>query len=333
LIEAAGARPILERLLQIHKRIQAGEWPNCRQLAEEAEVSVRTIKRDLDFLKYRLRLPVEYDARRYGYYYTEAVEQFPSVMLTEAELFGMVVAEKALLQYRGTPFYSPLKTALRKLTGRLDQTTSYTVGNMESVLSFRPCGVEDPNLELFHQLVKASQQRQVVSFRYRNLAKQTALPRRVRPYHLAYIDNHWYLLGFDLKRQAIRTFALTRLTQLRVTGPRFAAAKGFNPDEYLQGSFRVFKGNDDYEVVVDLDAWATDLIRGRQWHASQDLIELPGGCARLRLRLNGIEEMEQWVLGWGTHATVVRPQALIERLRTTARALAARYEEPATDAR
>jgi predicted DNA-binding transcriptional regulator YafY len=49
--------------------------------------------------------------------------------------------------------------------------------------------------------------------------------------------------------------------------------------------------------------------------------------------MNGIEEMEQWVPGWGTHATVLRPQALIEQIRITARALAARHEEPAADAR
>jgi hypothetical protein len=25
----------------------------------------------------------------------------------------------------------------------------------------------------------------------------------------------------------------------------------------------MFKGTDDYEVVIDFDAWATDLVRGR----------------------------------------------------------------------
>jgi predicted DNA-binding transcriptional regulator YafY len=86
----------------------------------------------------------------------------------------------------------------------------------------------------------------------------------------------------------------------------------------------VFKGGDDYEVVIAFDSWAADLIRGRRWHASQELTELPGRQVRLRMRLNSIEEAEQWVLSWGAHATVVRPRALVERIQKAATAMASR---------
>jgi predicted DNA-binding transcriptional regulator YafY len=46
----------------------------------------------------------------------------------------------------------------------------------------------------------------------------------------------------------------------------------------------------------------------------------------LRLRLNSIEEAERWVLSWGKHATVIRPEALAERLRETAKNLLNRYK-------
>ena len=38
----------------------------------------RTIKRDIEFMKDRLNLPIEFDAKQNGYYYTESVEQFPA---------------------------------------------------------------------------------------------------------------------------------------------------------------------------------------------------------------------------------------------------------------
>lgn len=87
-----------------------------------------------------------------------------------------------------------------------------------------------------------------------------------------------------------------------------------------------FKGGDDYEVVVDFDAWAADMVRGRRWHRSQELTELPGGALRLRLRLNNIDEAERWVLGFGAHATVVRPEVLVERVRASAEKLMAKYQ-------
>ncbi|HOY59078.1 MAG TPA: HTH domain-containing protein, partial [Verrucomicrobiota bacterium] len=61
------SRPPWERMMRIHERIHSGNHPNCNQLAREFEVSSRTIKRDIDFMKCRLELPIEYDDRRYGY--------------------------------------------------------------------------------------------------------------------------------------------------------------------------------------------------------------------------------------------------------------------------
>ena len=125
----------------------------------------------------------------------------------------------------------------------------------------------------------------------------------------------------------MRTFVLTRLRNPGITPEQFTIPKKFDPNEYLRGSLGVFKSGGDYEIAIDFDAWAADLVRGRRWHLSQELTELPSGEIRLRLRLNGIEEAERWVLSWGTHATVVRPRALAERIRQSAKLLLARYDE------
>jgi len=79
-------------------------------------------------------------------------------------------------------------------------------------------------------------------------------------------------------------------------------------------------------VVIEMDPWLTDVLRGRRWHPSQEIVELPDGRSQLRLRLSGLEEIEQYVLSWGTHATVAEPRELVQRVATTARNLAARYQ-------
>jgi predicted DNA-binding transcriptional regulator YafY len=171
----------------------------------------------------------------------------------------------------------------------------------------------------------------VVSFLYRNLGAERAQKRTVHPYHLACIDSHWYLFAHDVNRRAMRTFVLTRLRDLTVTKRPFTIPAKFDAGEHLKGSMSVFKGTEDYEVVVDFDRWAADLVRGWRWHASQDITELPKGQMRMSMRLNSIEEAERWVLGWGIHATVVRPKALAKRMRTTSRHLLDRYENLLTD--
>jgi proteasome accessory factor B len=321
------SRPPWERMMRFHNLTKEKSYPNCNKVAREFEVSWRTIMRDVDFMKCRLKLPLEFDAQQNGYFYTKPVDQFPQMPFTEAEVFAMLVAHKAIAQYRGTPFEHPLALAFRRLTGQLDSSTKYSLGNLDEALSFRPFAPEDTDLESFEILTRALKEHRVLKFRYRNLGADKAQSRLVHPYHLACVDNHWYLFAFDVKRDAMRTFALPRLKSPEITPERFTIPKKFNLAEYLKGSLTVFKGTDDYEVVVDFDSWGADLIRGRKWHTSQEITELPRRQLRLRLRLNSIEEAERWVLSWGQHATVVRPQALANRLLETAKTLQSRYQQ------
>ncbi len=316
--------------MQIHARIRSGGHPNCTQLAREFEVSSRTVKRDIDFMKCRLELPIEYDERRYGYFYARPVDQFPGIRITEPELFALLVAQKAVAQYHGTPFEQPLETAFRKLTAQLSADSEYTFHNLEQALSFRPLGPEDTDLKLFQRLNTALRERRVLRFEYRNLGAAKRQTRRVEPCHVACVDNRWYLFAYDRARKAMRTFALSRMHGLQLTNTRFHPRAKFSPDEFLRGSFGVFAGKDDFEVVIEFDRWAADLLRGRRWHPSEEVMEFPRGGLRMRLRLNNIEEIERWVLSWGAHATVIRPLMLAKRIGQTAADLKQKYNELAS---
>jgi predicted DNA-binding transcriptional regulator YafY len=89
----------------------------------------------------------------------------------------------------------------------------------------------------------------------------------------------------------------------------------------------VMKGQGDYEIVIEFDAWATDQVRGRLWHSSQQVTELPGGGSHMLIHLSGLEEIERWILSWGTHATVIKPEVLAQHVGQAARELAGRYED------
>ena len=320
------SRPPFERMMQIHQLLQKGRYPNCTKLGREIEVSTRTIKRDIDFMKYRLNLPIEYDSRKYGYYYTEPVEQFPSVPVTEAEVFALLVAHKAISQYRGTPFEQPLQTAFAKLTGQLDGNRSFTIGNLQQALSFRPFAPEEVNLEIFQILSRGINEGRRVKLSYKNLGADRAQSRRVDPYHLACVDNRWYIIGFDAGRKGMRTFALSRMKKAELLTDTFTVPVDFDINEYLKGSFGIFKAADDFEVVLEFDKWAAELVSERKWHPSQNIVRIKSGRARMTLRLNNIEEVERWVLSWGEHVTVIRPESLANRILRAACRLVDRYQ-------
>ena len=134
------SRPPLERMQRLHDLLSTQQVVNCQKLGREFEVSYKTIQRDLDFMRDRLNLPLEYDATRYTFRYTEAVEAFPLLQVSEGEILALFVAQKVLAQYRGTPFEKTLGTAFQKLTGALKETVSFDLGEWGSDYSFRVTG-------------------------------------------------------------------------------------------------------------------------------------------------------------------------------------------------
>ena len=55
------SRPPLERMHRLHDLLSNEQPVNCQQLGKDFEVSYKTIQRDLDFMRDRLNLPIEYD--------------------------------------------------------------------------------------------------------------------------------------------------------------------------------------------------------------------------------------------------------------------------------
>ena len=168
-------------MLQIHQAIQAGGYPNASTLASQLEVCTKSINRDLEFMRDRLDLPIQYDGSRFGYFYSEPVNAFPTLHITEGELFALVVAERALQQYRGTNFEKPLLSALRKMEQALPDTISLSLSDVEQTISFRTSSEPILDLQIFDTLAKATTARRQLEITYRKPGHLQAVQRLVDP--------------------------------------------------------------------------------------------------------------------------------------------------------
>jgi predicted DNA-binding transcriptional regulator YafY len=61
-------RPPLTRIGRIIKHLRNGDGSDRKRLAEEIEVSERTIQRDITHMRDQMSVPVEYDRRKRAYY-------------------------------------------------------------------------------------------------------------------------------------------------------------------------------------------------------------------------------------------------------------------------
>ncbi|HZL44426.1 MAG TPA: WYL domain-containing protein [Verrucomicrobiae bacterium] len=306
-------------MLRIHQALQAGKFPNASTLARELEVSTKSIHRDIEFMRDRLELPVAYDGARFGYHYTEEVAAFPNVQITEGELFALIVAEKALQQYRGTSFEKPLLSAIRKLEHALPETISFSLSDVNQSISFRTRAEPVLDLKIFDALATATARRQQIELAYRKPGRREIEQRIVDPYHLANINGEWYLFAYDHLRADIRTFVPGRIQSATTTGKTFPRPERFSLEKRLRGSFGVHSGRGHYHVLIRFSPAVADYVREKRWHESQRLRELKDGSIELSLHLSGLLELERWVLSWGGDARVLQPPELAKRIKDAAK--------------
>jgi len=306
-------------MLRIHQAIQSGKYPNATTLAVELEVSTKSIYRDLEFMRDRLELPLEFAVARNGYHYTQEVSSFPTLQITEGELFALLVAEKALQQYRGTTFEKPLLSAFKKMASSLPDTISLNLADWEQTISFRTSAEPILNLEIFDALAKATAQHRQLLLTYRKPGQKGTEPRLVDPYHLANINGEWFLFAYCHLRKDIRTFVPARIAEAKHTGKTFARPQKFSLEKRLRDSFGVMSGRGEYDVVVRFDELVADYIREKRWHPSQQLNERPDGGVELRLKLSSLVEVQRWILSWGGRAKVLAPTELVESVKEAAK--------------
>jgi len=80
-------------------------------------------------------------------------------------------------------------------------------------------------LELFETVSRAVLDSQELDFEYKKLGSPRYEVRRVQPYHLGCIEDQWYLCGFDLTREQLRTFALPRMRTVPQSAGAVPAAR------------------------------------------------------------------------------------------------------------
>lgn len=301
--------------MRIHEELQANRLPNATTLSKLLETSTKTINRDISFMRDQLGLPVEWDAPSNGYHYSGYVDGFPTVQVSEGELFALLVAQKALEPYKDTPFQEPLESALKKLSDGLKDKIFISLDRLDAPVSFKSAGISNADLETFQIVTRAVAQEQELDFEYKNLGASRYKQRHTQPIHLCCVENQWYVVCRDLQRKALRTFALVRMRKLSFPGRSFQRPKDFNIRQHLKDAFGVFVGDTKHKVRVEFDAWAAQLIQEKDWHPAQRIQQREDGRIEFRVELADLFEIERWILSWGSHATVLGPAKLKKSVR------------------
>jgi predicted DNA-binding transcriptional regulator YafY len=300
-------KPQHARLLFIDKRLGSGRYPNCRQLAEEYQVSSKTIQRDLDYMRYQLDAPIAYSAQHRGYHYTEASYKLPAISIKESDLFAIYLAEKLLEQYQGTPIYYSLCSVFRKIEDSLPDKIDLEPGDDSSRFTVLPASTTVIARDIWETVTAAIRLSRRLKVRYQTPGSKAQL-RDLDPYHGVRFEGDWYLVAYCHLRREIRTFSLARMITVEMVAETFAIPESFDFRRLTGSHFGVHWSDALYEVRIWFAAEVAGYVLERRWHPSQKIEEQGDGSLVLSMTVNHLLELKRWVLSWGSAARVLAPE-------------------------
>ncbi len=303
----------LAKVLRILEFIQGnGRW-NAANLAAELECTERTVHRYLDVLKYA-GIPFWFDKQQ-GCYRVRPEFRFPTLNLNEDELLGQALA--AVVSGKDEMgLGTGGKTTTRKLASVSDDTARRLVDQASQLISI---------LDL--KMVDHSQHQEVIKtvqwalLKSKQLAGKYASPYverpcrlTVHPYRLCLIRHAWYLIARPTNKEEPRTYRINRFKTLQLLDVDAEIPAGFDLKAYLGNAWGVFRGGEIYEVEIRFNQEAATQVTETRWHHTQQVKRHRDGSVTLTFRVDGLDEILWWLLGWSGFAKVVKPRELRQRL-------------------
>ncbi|MGF1535576.1 MAG: helix-turn-helix transcriptional regulator [Elainellaceae cyanobacterium] len=302
----------LERLLQLDTLLRRSQRQTAQTLADVLEVSERTVRDDIAFLRDRFHAPID-NTKRQGYFYTDPDWRLPSIPLTKGELFALTIGARMLESYAGSAYAADLRSAIARLAERLPEETWVDLQQVaDEQIVFRAGAQINLDAEVWHQLEEACQNCTQVWMRYYTAGRNTVSERVLDPYLLhIYRGTNPYVIGYCHKREAIRWFRVDRIQALKPLEIVFERVPDFDARVHLANIFQHEVGDKPVTVKIWFDPPTAPYVRERVWHSTQVLHEHEDGAVTLEMTVTGLNDLKRWVLGYGKGAIVREPPELV----------------------
>lgn len=183
---------------------------SAERLAREFEVSVRTVKRDLDALK-NSGAPIWSRPGPGGGYGLTTGASLPPISLSPAQAVALMVAVSAASD---APYADLAGAGVRKIMDVLDPKTRAQADELAHRVWVDSLPASSSAIR--SAIEEAMAEQRVLRIRYTSREGTTTV-RDVEPVLFASTSGQWYLVGWCLLRDAMRWFAVSRIERATVT--------------------------------------------------------------------------------------------------------------------
>jgi len=304
-----------ERFYRIRRRLVEKGALTRREIEEDLEISHATFKRDIEYLRDRLNVPVVWSRERQAYVLDPEAEaaELPGVWFSPSEIYALLEIEHLLGSLSPGLLgrqLEPLRTRLAALLERGDR------GHREIRRRIRVIGpgTRRVDRDVFEALSFALLGRHQLWIRHRKRGDGGETERVVSPQRLVHYRYNWYLDAWCHLRRDLRVFAVDAIREATVRGDAAREIAGAELDRVLGAGYGIFAGADTQVAVLRFTPEAARWVADEVWHSGQVGRIEPDGSYRLELPYSREPELVMDLLRHGAGVLVLGPPALRERV-------------------
>lgn len=297
--------------------LQSESLSSPEVLTEALDVSRRTLFRDLQTLQ-DAGVPCFFDHTD-GRYKIKGSFYMPPPHFSEQEAFSLLLLVHKAREFLDVPFNQHITNAVLKIESQLPpQLKEYCRQKLKniSVLSARSKAKESRD-EQFLQIQQAIQNRRILSITYYCKSKKKITTCNFSPLHIAY-TNTWHVIGKTNLERCIQTIRLDAIERIESTGKCFLDSQEFNPYDFFGRAWSSLPEGKLYNISLKFSPEVAKEVTSVKWHSTQYSKIQEDGTAILEFRVDGLDEITRWIIGFGDKVYVIRPRILREKIRETA---------------
>ena len=310
-----------ERFYKIRRRLIEKGALTRREVEEELEISHATFKRDIEYMRDRLNVPIVWSREREAYVLDPGadVAELPGIWFSPAEIYALLEIEHLLERLEPGLLgrqLDPLRTRMRALLERGDR------GHREIRRRIRvlALGSRRVNREVFEALSVGLLSRRRIRIRHLKRGSGEISERVVSPQRLVHYRYNWYLDAWCHVRKDLRVFAVDAIKSALVVEEPAREVADESMDRVLGAGYGIFSGAETQTAVLRFTPERARWVADEVWHSRQaGRIEADGSYV-LELPYSQEPELVMDLLRYGAGVRVLAPETL---RATVARELAA----------
>lgn len=217
---------VTTRALRLLALLQSRTVWTGPELAGELEVTVRTVRRDVDRLR-EMGYPVLTSAGHGGGYQLGAGRELPPLLLGPHEAVAVAVGLRLTASSGIEGLDAEALRALAALDRILPPEVRAEVSAVTGALGVLARPLPAARAEVLLALATAVRDRRRIRVDYEKADGERG-ERRLEPYRVLSVEGRWYLFAWDLDREDWRTFRLDRMREVHPS--TFAITERPTPD-------------------------------------------------------------------------------------------------------